>query len=43
MATWVHDVYDVREASSSYKKPIGKVIYTYIYIYVRIYNGIHFE
>ena len=45
IATWAHDVYDVHEASSLYKKPVGEFFYIciciiyYIYIYIYIYSS----
>ena len=41
MATWAHDVYDVHEASSLYKKPVGEgLLYMYMYniLYIYIYS-----
>ena len=38
MATWAHDVYDVHEASSLYKKPVGEgLLYMYMYNILYIY------
>ena len=47
IATWAHDVYDVHEASSLYKKPVGEVLLymymyniLYIYIYIAVMRGV---